>query len=65
MAINTATKRMSISQLGEGTPHFLQVADGAVSVKDRFIGLNLYSGIADTEVIAGGTNPLWWFIYCG
>lgn len=62
MAVNTVTRRMSISQIGGESLDFLPKPDNGVQAKDRMLLLNLYSGIEDSESGAGGSN-FWWHVY--
>lgn len=57
MAIDSQTKRMSISQLGRGR-YFLPRADNAITEPDRKLLLGLYSFNASS-----GSGSIWWFIY--
>lgn len=56
MAIDTVTKRFSITNLG-GDLQFLPNPDGTVGSRDRLLLLSLYSGINDTESGGGGPGP--------
>jgi len=53
MAIDTVTKRFSITNLGEDLM-VLPNPDGVVGSRDRGLLLSLYSGIIDTEAGGGG-----------
>lgn len=52
MAIDTAEKRFSMLNFGDGTHiHMTFQADGAVSADDRFHLLDLYSGFGTTGAV--------------
>ena len=55
MAIDTVTKRFSITNLG-GDLMVLPNPDGSVGSRDRAILLSLYSGLIDTEAGGGGAG---------
>lgn len=58
MAVDTQTKRMAVSQLGEGET-FLPLPDGSIQQNDRYLFLGLYD-LVESESSAG---TIWWFIY--
>lgn len=58
MAVDTAQKRFSMINFGDGnTIHMLFQIDGAVDLDDKAHLLDLYSGIALDSPIVGGDIP--------